>query len=261
VDAVEDGTHGVIVVHELAMEAPYTGMVTIHNGKTIALLAAQGEAPIIQGTGMGNPGVRVEGAGTVLYMDGLQVSQSAAQGLTVNDAFAWVDRSRIVDNNGGGILAQNGAELVLRNCFVGGSVNNVPAFLVDDATAEVLYSTVAAGFGTATALTCDATSNVLARNSLFVAETNTAELMCDAMLERNATEADLGGTNVSLGEMSTTWFVDYARGDFHLTATHPVAIATTAQWTTGDPLTDIDGDLRPTVDGMPDYAGADVPTP
>jgi hypothetical protein len=30
-------------------------------------------------------------------------------------------------------------------------------------------------------------------------------------------------------------------------------------WQTGDPATDIDGDARPTTDGTPDYAGADVP--
>jgi hypothetical protein len=46
-----DGTHGVIVLHERDGETPYTtvGGLTIDGGKTIALLVAPGQAPVIQG--------------------------------------------------------------------------------------------------------------------------------------------------------------------------------------------------------------------
>jgi hypothetical protein len=57
----------------------------------------------------------------------------------------------------------------------------------------------------------------------------------------------------------SAWFVSYAAGDFHLSGTHPAVINTAAIWITGDPPTDIDGDPRPTTDGTPDVAGADVP--
>jgi len=171
VNMVDEGQQAVIVVHELDGAGSYQAPmgVTIAGGKTIALLAAPGELPIIQGTGV-NPGLRVEGAGTNLYIDGVQVSGTGVQGVVVDAAFAWLDRSRVVNDTGGGIVAQNGAELTVRNCF--------------------------AGFGT---------------------------------------------------------------GDFSLTAMRPPAIDTTAQWNEGDPLTDIDGDPRPTTDGAADYAGADVP--
>jgi hypothetical protein len=36
-------------------------------------------------------------------------------------------------------------------------------------------------------------------------------------------------------------------------------IDTAAIWQTGDPTTDIDGDPRPSTDGSPDIAGADIP--
>jgi hypothetical protein len=59
------------------------------------------------------------------------------------------------------------------------------------------------------------------------------------------------------GHIEASWFVDIMAGDFHLD-TPPAAVSTSAQWTTGDPSIDIDGDPRPNVDGTPDYAGADV---
>ncbi len=66
--------------------------------------------------------------------------------------------------------------------------------------------------------------------------------------------------NVELGPMANTmWFVDYPNGNFHLTPNAPAALSTAATWQTGDPKTDIDGDLRPTTDGTADYAGADIP--
>ncbi|MEX1362051.1 MAG: hypothetical protein AB1Z98_02945, partial [Nannocystaceae bacterium] len=171
---------------------------------------------------------------------------------------AWVDRSRIVENGGGGVLAQNMAEVTLRNCFVGGDISDIPAIEVDGATASILYSTIGAGFGDATALAYSGgTAEV--RNSLLVARAAADEVQCgSATFETCASEQDLGGTNVALGEMDTMWFASYAAGNFNLAAAPP-AIATTARWRVGDPATDIDGDLRPTEDDSPDHAGADVP--
>jgi hypothetical protein len=256
VASVGAGQYRVIVVHELEMDAEY-GMVTINNGKTIALLAAPGEHPIIRGTGMGNPGVRVEGVGTVLYMDGLRVSQSAAQGLVVNGAFAWVDRSRIVQNTGGGVLAQGGADLTLRNCFVGGGgALDVDAVTVNGSTLEMLYTTAGGGAvlgGRARALFCEGANAASVRNSILVSADPMPEVECPgAALTTSVTEGDVGMLNAM-------WFTGYATGDFHLTASGAAAFADIAEWKAGDPVTDIDGHPRPAVDGTPDYAGADVP--
>jgi hypothetical protein len=255
--------HGVIVVHELDGGADY-GSVVIDNDKAIALLAAPGEAPIIQGTG-GAPGLAVQGAGTILYMEGLTIAgNTSGLGLRVNDAFVWVDRSRITQNTGGGILAENGAQLTVRNCFVGGSVNNVPALGVDGATARVEYTTIIGGLGgTAQGLSCTAGSTVTVTDTIVLLESSNAPVTCgDATFEHSVSEVALPGTNnVNAGayDDQSTWFMSVATGDFHLTGTHPVAIDTAAQWTIGDPPTDIDGDPRPTADPTDDFAGADIP--
>jgi hypothetical protein len=256
----EEGAEGTIIVH--AAMPDYNEVVTVDGGRVLALLAADDVvAPprwaVVAG---GSPQLTVTDA-TVL-LDGLQLSGNANDvGLVVDGGRAWVDRSRIVDNNGGGIVAENGAELTLRNCFVGGSVNNVPALAINGATAAIVYVTSGAGFGTATALSCDPAATVIARNSLFVAEDAAGEeVQCpNATIVHSAAELDLGGTNTALGPMNTNWFAGYGTGDFSLSAMHPGGIATAAQWNDGDPTTDIDGDLRPTVDGTADYAGADVP--
>jgi hypothetical protein len=258
VASVGSGLHGVIVVHEQDSGLGYPSA-TVDQGKTIALLAAAGEAPSVQGTGA-NPGLRIVGARTAAYVDGLEVSNAAVAGVVVDGAFAWVDRSSIVGNDGGGILAQNSAELTLRNCFAGGDVSDRTAVSIDGSVALLLYSTLGAGFGDAASLSCNGTSTVEVRNSLFIARADADEIQCgSATIEHSAAEMDLGGTNTALGAMATTWFMGYGSGDFHLVASAPITIATTAQWETDDPSVDIDGDSRPAVDGVPDVAGADVP--
>lgn len=268
VGAVAAGAHGVIVVHDYGMDGltPYAASVLVDSGKVIALLAAPGETPILQGTGA-NPGLRAEGAGTSLYMDGLQVSQATGLGLRVNAARAWADRSRIVQNSGGGVLAESGAELVLRNCFVGGSLDDVDALQVNGATASVLYSTLGSGTFNASALTCNAPIAVDVRNSLLVTRGGTPpdEVACPAAaITYTATEGAVGGEgNAAVGMFPGgspgDWFRGYTTGDFSLQNQGLTVFADIAQWNTNDPLLDIDGDPRPAVDGTPDYAGADVP--
>ena len=255
VASVGAGMHGVVVVHELDGGNPYTGAVLIDGGKRIALLAAPGEAPVLQGTG-GNPGLTVEGAGTILYMDGLRVAgNTMGLGLRVNGAFAWVDRSRIVQNSGGGVLAEAGAELLLRNCFVG-SLGDVTGVEIDGASASVLYSTVTAStFGSTPALGCTTPLAVDVRNSIIVSQGGTSpdELDCaGASVSSTATEAEAGAFNIG-------WFDEFNAGDFSLTPSGAMTFADVALWSTGDPFTDIDGDPRPEVDASPDYAGADLP--
>ena len=264
VAAVADGMHGVIVVHELDGGGSYqtAGMgLRIDNGKTVALLAALGEAPRIQGTGT-NPGVTVQGAGTFLYMDGLSLRSGDALGLHVDGAFAWVDQSRIVQNTGGGIVAENGAELTLRSSFVGDGTNGEHGLFVDGSSATVVSTTVGSGVDNFTdvfPIYCTGAVDVTIRNSVLVSFDNPSEISCStAMVINTASEALIPGTgNTALGDIAVDWFVSIDAGDFHLD-NPPAMLATTARWQTGDPLTDIDGDLRPTVDGTPDYAGADL---
>lgn len=256
------GAEGTIVVHA---GASYDEAATVDGGRVLAFLAAEIGAgvdpPRWVRTAGGTPQLTVTD-GTVL-MDGVQLSGNASTmvpGLLVDGGRAWLDRSRVVTNLGGGVLAQADAELVLRNCFVGGSVSNEAAAMVNGSSATILYTTIGAGFGMATAVACDGAAAVEIRNSILVAETDSDELQCNgATIEHSAAEMDLGGTNTALGDLNTAWFEEYASGNLHLAATPPITIATTARWETGDPLTDIDREERPQFDGASDVAGADVP--
>jgi hypothetical protein len=184
----------------------------------------------------------------------------SGRGINTDGCMGVVQESQIVGNLQGGIRVIAG-DLRIENSMVGGDVNDQTALDILGGTVDVVYSTLFAGFGTAKALNCaggGAGSSV--RNSLIVARTDNPEIVgCDqAEVGDNAIEAALAG-NTSLGAMNIAWFPGAAMADFHLGMNAPATISTAATWQTGDPATDIDGDARPTVDGTPDYAGADVP--
>lgn len=264
VASIEAGQLGVIVVHELDGAGSYQGAVTIDGGKTLALIAAEGEAPIIQGTG-GNPGLNITGGDTTVYIDGINlVGNTSAEGLVVDAATVTVQRSRIVQNSGGGIVANNGAVLTVENCFVGDGTNPANAVTVDAATLDIVYSTFGTGFDnfeSVFALSCTSPVAVTVRNSLlFSLDNESSEVACDgAILSFNAAETMLPGTdNTMLNELQADWFVNVNGGDFTLDVP-PKGLSTAAEWQDGDPPADIDGDPRPATNGSPDYAGADVP--
>ena len=250
VASIPADSEGTVVVHQ----ANYDEAVTVDANRTLAFLAADGDSPLWILAGGGMPQLTVPMGSTVL-MDGLRLSSNANNvGLRVDGGRAWVDRSRIVQNSGGGVLAENGAELTLRNCFVGGDVN-VIGLEVLSASATVLYSTVAAStFGTTPALGCTTPIAVDVRNSIVVSQGGTPpdEVDCaSASVTTSAIEAAVG--------FNAGWFTSFDNGDFSLSPAGAMSFADVALWSTGDPLTDIDDDLRPAIDATPDYAGADVP--
>lgn len=257
VDSFDVMTEGTIIVHG----GDYNESVTVDGSRVLAFLAAE-LGPKVE------PPRWIRSAGTLpqltvadatVLMDGLQVSgnqSSTPPGLRVDGGRAWVDRSRIVGNDGGGIVAESAAELVLRNCFVGdGNTNSTDAITITGATLTMLYTTAGAAANTgmaARALYCDGGGQADVRNSILVSFDAGPAVECPGL-----TIAD-SATETELGMLSSTWFEDYGTGDFHLTMSAPIAIANAARWETGDPPTDIDGDPRPAVDGSPDYAGADA---
>jgi hypothetical protein len=108
---------------------------------------------------------------------------------------------------------------------------------------------------------------VAVRNAILVTRGGTPpdEVACPAAdITYSATEGVVVGEgNVAVGMFPggspEDWFSNYAAGNFALQNDGLTLFADVAQWTTGDPPIDIDGDPRPAVDGTPDYAGADIP--
>lgn len=264
----EFGTVGAALDEVMAMSID-PAVLVLHGGPSfdetaevttgvVAFVAAEGDSPQWINSGVAAPTLTVSGAQTRVYVQGIRLAQNGNDlGLLV-DAEARVDvrRSRIVQNSGGGIVAQNAAELTLRNCFVGdGNTNSTDAITITGAALDMLYTTVGAAANTgmpARALFCDAGGQADVRNSVLVSFDAGPEVECPGLtIADSATEAELG-------MLSGTWFTNYGTGDFHLTMSAPIPFATSARWQTGDPATDIDGDPRPTMDGAVDYAGADA---
>ena len=263
IGAVADGDYGIVIVHETSGLA-FEGF-TVDGGKTVALFAEPGEDPIVQGTG-GDPGLSITGAETAVYIEAVDfVGNTMDLGLVVDAGTAWVDRSRIVQNSGGGVLAQGGANLTLRNCFVGHGTGARHAVSIESGSdANIIYSTLVSGFDNfedVYALQCTAPGAIIVRNSFLGTLDNVGvDILCDAAtVSYSASQVAIAGmNNVDLPDIGAMWFDDINSGDLLLDAP-PAALLTTAQWNDGDPRVDIDGDPRPEENGTPDVAGADVP--
>lgn len=264
---------GTIIVH--ARDGSYRDTVVVDGGRTIAFLAYENDRPVWDNDESDTSPLSVSGVDSVVLLDRMTLTGSSEQvsGLHVtNAARAWVDRSRIVDNWGDGVLVTSGADVTFRNCFIGDDQIGANAVEIDGGTATILYSTLAAGVWDAAALSCSSPmSPILVRNSILVAQGNpdllgnALDVNCsDVNMSNTATESFVSGKdNENVGQMvfPWDWFVGYGAGDLHLQNDGLTTFADVARWQIGDPLTDIDGEDRSGVDGAADYAGADLPVP
>ena len=259
-----DGT--VIILHNFGSTTAYQVNLALDTG-VAAILAAPGDAPRITGLG-GAASISVENGGELYLANGVQVigsTEAMFPGIAVDNASLYLDRARVVTNLGGGISLDNGAYALVRNSFVGGGATaDVAALQVNDASSDIVYSTLVGyddGSGGGAALRCSSPDAVIGRNSIFVKTFMQPEIVCsEASITYSVTESAFPGTgNVAVSNVNLNWFSNGA-SDFSLTPMAPAAILTAAQWQTGDPLVDIDGtEDRPGVDGSADVAGADIP--
>ena len=255
--AVLDLGEGGEVVLRIHDGPDYNGAVTIAGAGTAYALLADDDAMVPQWINSMDaaPTLGVED-GAEVYVQSLRFTANTDgdfAGIAVNGATLYLDRTRVVANSGGGIRLTNAADGHLRNCFVGGDVSDVSALEAVGSSVDILNSTLGAGFGSAAALRCSGTGIVHVRNSLVVARTDDSAVACTTDSFANSLTED------DLGDMNTNWFVSYGTGNFSLSGMAPPSILSAAQWTTGDPVVDIDGDARPTEDATADVAGADIP--
>src|SRR5690606_4792718 len=103
---------------------------------------------------------------------------------------------------------------------VGGDISDRAALSLLGSTGSVLYTTIGAGFGASSALSCDAGATATIDNSILVSRSGDPELACaSATVNYSATETESGGTNTTLDAMDTDWFVGFTSVEFHLNAT------------------------------------------
>jgi hypothetical protein len=243
-----------IYLHAKSSGAAYQEVNTVDD--TIVLFGEpndNGDLPSLQGL-PDDPVLSVEPSGK-LSLRNVKISRSDVEGLRVMGT-AWIEKSVVVDNDGDGIVVDGGT-LIVENSFVG-SEDDLSAVYVKSGSATMTYVTLVAGDGMAAALSCDAGTTTVVRNSLLVAETETPELECVGAQVSDSALEQMVSDNKSLGSMEKDWFENYGKQNFHLTDNSPATIHTAAKWRTGDPVTDIDGEPRPAIDGSDDFAGADV---
>lgn len=261
IDAVPNGGAGVLRVG--GSNQSYAESLEIADGKTIAILAVDGERPTVVPNSDG-PTLEVSGLSTTAYVEGLRFrANTYTHAITVSGATVVLDRVESVANIAGGLRVMNAATATVRNCIIGADANNVQMVRVDGATLDMLYTTVLAGGGSVTparALACSADASVTVRNSFLAATGDADEIDCDAAeFTTTATEMSLFVVgNVGLGDLQPGWYADLVGGDFHL-GNPPAALLITAHWREGDPPVDVDGHARPTRDDTQEPAGADRP--
>ncbi|MCH9687154.1 MAG: hypothetical protein K0V04_37305, partial [Deltaproteobacteria bacterium] len=177
-------------------------------------------------------------------------------------------RSRLVSNNGGGVQVSGTANVVVRNSFIGGPASGVGAIDVvgvPETSLEIQYSTIIGGFGgQADALRCTGDFSFTVSDSIILTiDPAATPVDClAATFDHSASEMILPGPdNVDTPSFDdgTGWIENVPAGNFSLTPSGASVFENIALWQTGDPPTDIDGDMRPLVDDTPDYPGADVP--
>jgi hypothetical protein len=233
--------------------------VVIGKGKIIALLADSDELPRITGAGDGEV-LRVEGQGTAVYVDELRLAgHQGGLGLRVGPgASAWLDRTRVVLNARGGIVAEEGSTLMLRNTMIGSNGSGglgQHGLDVQGATVDVRFSTLANNDASeADSIHCEG-GDVQVRSSIVVGSAGNSIDCAGIDIEHSALDELIEGDgNVNVGPWNFEWFDDEP-GNFHLSPAGGLKFMNIALWEDGDPLIDIDGDPRPTTTS--DYAGAD----
>lgn len=198
--------------------------------------------------------------GTDLWLD-QTVLRNNQRPLTINDGCTVDLRRSDVSNNENGIVNSSGS-LDISNTFIThnhneGYTNKDPALALHGlGNTTVVYSMIldSPGIG-ASAVNCPGASDVLIRNSVVLGPIDDLHPLfggCNTVESKNWS----GDEPDSLSDNFVRESMDYG---VYVAQEDGPDIVDLAEWKVGDPFTDFSGDVRPFVDGSPDYAGADRP--
>lgn len=256
----------VIVVHETDGGYPENLTMDTPDELSIALIAADGEAPSINGFGDSDGPLLAVSDGPIVYIEGLRFAGNVLGevGVAADSVKLYLDRVHIVANQGGGMTIANGSLVRLRNCFIGGNglgTTTSPGVRVTASTLYITYTTVAGNDAAMEdSLVCNVASAVTARNSIFLGH-DYYSVDCGPLTATHSMfdEVIVGDGNDAVSAIEDNWFVDASAGDLHLTAEGILRFLNIARWDAGDPPIDIDGNPRPNEPGTSDLPGADRP--
>lgn len=181
----------------------------------------------------GTDGPAIEVSGGSLHASAIQIADSEAGGIVVDGGSAELTNSFIAH-----WWSQDHAIFVDSGSFVGRNIS-------------VVWAQTASG-----AVFCTSAATVHLHDSIVVSLATVDDFVCQGVvLDHVVTKDDVGPPPIT----ASPWFENQFGGDLHLRPDGAAVFADLADWNTGDPTADIDGDPRPRVDGTPDFPGADVP--
>jgi hypothetical protein len=236
----------------------YLESVTISGGRTVIIRPSTGDPTI---NVLGNAGLTniLASESSVVYAH-LWASQGAvfAGGIEADNATVFLTSSSFISNRYEAALAANGGTVYLWNSVLGGSEDGAATIYADDdSSVDLLYTSVFSLATNELALACNTTGTVTVRNSIIGNEEGTdPEIDCGGLdMTYSASETAFSGTgNVAVGSFQSEWFSNGKPTGDGITTFEDIA-----QWQTGDPPVDLEGDPRPDVDGTMDMPGAYLP--
>ncbi len=240
---------------------------SISGNSGFAVLGVSGDAIVyISGLSVGpnGTGAGLNCSGEAVWLDDAAVRNNAGVGLDISGGCrAHLRRSVVASNSGGGIDV-SGGELNILNSAVGRNGDGFSSLFggisANSATLDLRYSSIVANSSVdsgSSSLQCIGATSGSVSNAIIVADGNSVDVCASLDFSGVAADEMLGGENQSVGSAISTWFVSPATNDYHLTASGEAVFMDIAQWTKGDPLTDIDGDAIP--QEMPSFPGYDQP--
>jgi hypothetical protein len=220
----------------------------------------------IAGSGALDPAATASG-GARLYLDDVVIEANAGAGLSATSgARVFARRTELRRNGGTGLEVAGASEVTFTNTIVARNGDDFAGTrgvrVVDtNSVVRLRYTTVAgnSGIDAADSVLCAIGGRLEADDSILVAQGLNSVDCPSAQIDHSVVDgvAQMGTTNLVISSFVAGWFVNLATGDARLVAPGP--FAGVAKWDVGDPATDIDGTLRPTVAGAADVAGAHLP--
>jgi len=257
----------------------YIEDIAISPGAVVAIIATELVAVLANN---GSPSVEINAGGTG-YLAGLSVANlSAASGIesagdlrlddvTIEDADigllstsgrVHLEDVRIVGNALTGVSVGGMEDVVLRNVLIAsnGTGTSPRGFVTTAATPfTMVYTTIAYNAGTNSgAINCAGEAVRSVRNSILLSNSFMNAISCGENLTVTTSviaDVDYEGEPTNLLVMDATGLL--------FDAEFQIGVGSVAEgvavWLDGDPLLDINGVMRPGVDGSPDAAGANEP--
>lgn len=244
-----------LIIH--ALDTPgYVEGISVSGDRALAVFGAPDEFPLLYQTPVSlevSDGARVYARGLILR------GEDAA---LVSNSHVELDAVRLAPQLMHPLLLEDSV-LRMRNSMLRTTLDPAYAALeiAGSCDIDIRYSTLFA-LADQPALSCQGAAlapGSRIRNSMLVNAGDVPAVQCASPIyEHNGLEDATGFVdNTTIGDADFPWFVDSLFGDLHLSIVAPVATATAASWSQGDPLEDFDGDPRPAVEGSPDFVGAD----